>query len=76
VNSLHNLKTDRVVKAFERAGWKIERQKGSHIQLSKVGNANILSIPVHKGKPLKQSLLRSQIAKAGLTVEEFLRLYK
>jgi len=76
VSSLHNLKTDRVVKAFERAGWKIERQKGSHIQLSKVGNANILSIPVHKGKPLKQGLLRSQIAKAGLTVEEFLRLYK
>ena len=76
MSSLHNLKTDRVVKAFERAGWKIERQKGSHIQLSKVGNANILSIPVHKGKPLKQGLLRSQIAKAGLTVEEFLRLYK
>lgn len=76
MSSLHNLKPDRVVKAFEKAGWKIERQKGSHIQLAKEGNINILSIPVHKGKPLKQGLLRSQIAKAGLTVEEFFKLCK
>jgi hypothetical protein len=40
------------------------------------GNKNILSIPVHKGKPIKQGLLRNQISKAGLTVEEFLELYK
>ena len=76
MSSLHNLKPDRVVKAFERAGWKIERQKGSHVQLTREGETNILSIPVHKGKPVKQGLLRSQIAKAGLTVDEFLRLYK
>ena len=76
MSSLHNLKPDRVVKAFEKAGWNVERQKGSHIQLSKEGNINILSILVHKGKPLKQGLLRNQIAKAGLTVEEFLTLYK
>ncbi|MFH1703412.1 MAG: hypothetical protein ABIB41_08305 [Nitrospirota bacterium] len=42
----------------------------------KKGSPYILSIPVHKGKPIKQGLLRDQIAKAGLTVEEFLELYK
>jgi hypothetical protein len=31
---------------------------------------------VHKGKPIKQGLLRDQIKKAGLTVDEFLELYK
>ena len=76
MSGLHNLKPDRVVKAFERAGWTAERQKGSHVHLSKEGNRNILSIPVHKGKPVKQGLLRDQIAKAGLTVEEFLKVYK
>lgn len=76
MSSLHGLKPERVVKAFERAGWKIERQTGSHVHLSKEGNINILSIPVHKGKPVKQGLLRNQIAKAGLTVEEFSKLYK
>jgi len=73
---LHNLKPDRVVKAFQRAGWKNEGQRGSHVKLSKEGNPNILSIPVHKGKPIKQGLLRDQIKKAGLTVEEFLECYR
>ncbi|OGW06254.1 MAG: hypothetical protein A2W77_01780 [Nitrospinae bacterium RIFCSPLOWO2_12_39_16] len=73
---LHNLKPDRVVKAFIRAGWKHEGQRGSHVKLSKEGNPNILSIPVHKGKSIKQGLLRDQIKKAGLTVDEFLEYYR
>lgn len=76
MSGLHNPKPDRVVKAFERAVWKARGQKGSHVKLTKEGNPNILSIPVHKGKPVKQGLLRDQIAKAGLTVEEFLELYR
>ena len=76
MSGLHNLKPDRVVKAFERAGWTVEGQKGSHVKLSKEGNPNILSIPVHKGKPIKQGLLRDQIKKAGLTVDEFLEYYR
>ncbi|MDP1759702.1 MAG: type II toxin-antitoxin system HicA family toxin [Thermodesulfovibrionales bacterium] len=76
MSSLHNLKPDRVVKAFERAGWRSEGQRGSHVKLTKEGSPYVLSIPVHKGKPIKQGLLRAQIKKAGLTVEEFLRLYK
>jgi predicted RNA binding protein YcfA (HicA-like mRNA interferase family) len=76
MSGLHNLKPDRVIKAFERAGWKTREQKGSHVKLTKEGNINILSIPVHKGKPIKQGLLRDQIKKARLTVEEFLKLYK
>ena len=76
MSSLHNLKPERIVKAFERDGWITRGQKGSHVQMTKGGNAHVLSIPVHKGKPVKQGLLRSQIAKAGMTVEEFLALYK
>ncbi len=76
MSGLHNLKPDRVVKVFERAGWTNEGQRGSHVKLTKEGNPHILSIPVHKGKPIKQGLLLDQIKKAGLTVEEFLKLYK
>jgi predicted RNA binding protein YcfA (HicA-like mRNA interferase family) len=75
VTGPHNLKPEKVVKAFERAGWTVRGQRGSHIKLPKEGNQNILSIPVHKGKPIKQGLLRDQIEKAGLTMEEFLKLY-
>lgn len=77
MSSLHNLKPGRVIKAFERAGWKARPRTGtSHVQLTKEGSPIILSIPVHKGKPIKQGLLRDQIKKAGITVEEFLKLYK
>jgi len=76
MSSLHNLKPDRVVKTFERAGWRNEGQRGSHVKLTKEGSEYVLSIPVHKGKPIKQGLLRDQIKKAGLTVEEFLKLYR
>ena len=76
MSSLHNLKPDRVVKAFERAGWRSEGQRGSHVKLTKEGSLYVLSIPVHKGKTIKQGLLRDQIKKAGMTVEEFLKLYR
>ena len=76
MSGLHNLKPEKVVKAFERAGWTVRGQRGSHVKLTKAGNENILSIPMHKGRPVKQGLLRDQIKKAGLTVEEFLRLYR
>lgn len=72
--SLYNLKPKDVIKAFERAGWVNRGFKGSHVKLIKEGNPNILSIPVHKGKPVKIGLLKDQIRKAGLTEEEFMQL--
>ena len=72
--SLYNLKPERVIKAFERAGWVNRGFRGSHVKLTKEGNPNILSIPVHKGKPIKIGLLKDQIKKAGLVEEEFLRM--
>ena len=71
---LYNLKPEKVIKAFERAGWTNRGFRGSHVKLTHEGNANILSIPVHRGKPVKIGLLKDQIRKAGLTEEEFLRL--
>jgi len=69
---LYNLEPKRVIRAFENAGWKNRGSRGSHVKLTKEGNPNILSIPVHKGKPIKIGLLKDQIRKAGLTEKEFL----
>ncbi len=71
---LYNLRLEKVVKAFERAGWTNRGFKGSHVKLTKEGNRNILSIPAHKGKAVKIGLLKDQIKKAGLTEEAFLKL--
>ncbi len=61
----------RAVAAFCRAGYRIARQRGSHIILRKRGRPNLV-IPAHRAvAPL---LLRSQIRRAGLSEEEFLEL--
>jgi predicted RNA binding protein YcfA (HicA-like mRNA interferase family) len=76
MSGLNNLKPQRVVKTFERAGWQVERTTGSHVILAKPGSSRILSVPVHKGKPIKQGLIRNLISVAGLTVKEFMGLYR
>jgi len=63
-----------VIKAFQKAGWVNRGSRGSHFKLTKEGNPNILSIPVHKGKLIKIGLLKDQIRKSGLTEDEFLKL--
>jgi predicted RNA binding protein YcfA (HicA-like mRNA interferase family) len=64
------LKPREVVKTFERLGWEISRQRGSHIILTKEGHIATLSIPNHP--QVARGTLRSLIARAGLTVDEFL----
>lgn len=76
MKGLHSLQPERVVKAFERCGWRVTRQKGSHIILVKEDYPYNLSIPVHKGKPIKQGLMKKLIELSGLSTEEFLKLYK
>jgi predicted RNA binding protein YcfA (HicA-like mRNA interferase family) len=59
------------VKAFERAGWWKDRQRGSHVVMLKSGHIASLSIPQHR--ELAPGTLRSLIRAAGMTVDEFLR---
>jgi len=62
------------VKAFERDGWKLARQKGSHVILVKTGSWATLSVPDHR--ELAPGTLRSLIRASGLTVEQFVALTK
>ena len=58
-----------VVRVFEKHGWEVARQRGSHIILVKAGQNVTLSIPDHK--EVARGTLRSLIRSAGLTVQEF-----
>ena len=64
------LKPREVVKAFSKLGWDVARQKGSHIILTKEGHIATLSIPDHP--EVARGTLRALIARAGLTIEDFL----
>ena len=62
------------VKRFEWAGWRIARQRGSHVIMLKTGHIASLSVPQHK--QLAPGTLRSLIRASGLSVEEFIDLRK
>jgi len=64
------LRPREVIKAFERLGWETARQRGSHIIMTKPGHIATLSIPDHTC--IARGTLRSLIARAGISLEEFL----
>jgi predicted RNA binding protein YcfA (HicA-like mRNA interferase family) len=57
------------VRKFQKAGWSVARQKGSHVMMTKPGYQWTLSIPQHS--ELGPGLLRKLIRQAGLPIEEF-----
>ena len=61
----------RAVKAFERAGFHAGKPEGSHVTLKKPGSPPLV-IPLHR--EVSPYLLRSQIRRAHLTEDEFLKL--
>jgi len=62
----------KAVKAFNKSGWSVARQTGSHIIMIKNDYKVILSVPIHN--ELDRGTLRKLIKSAGLTVEDFVRL--
>ncbi|HCC68394.1 MAG TPA: hypothetical protein DEP99_00685 [Nitrospiraceae bacterium] len=60
------------VRKFQKVGWTVSRQKGSHVMMTKSHYQWTLSIPQHD--ELGPGLLRKLIHQAGLTVEEFNKL--
>jgi predicted RNA binding protein YcfA (HicA-like mRNA interferase family) len=59
-------------RAFEKAGWVFNRQRGSHMILIKSGAPLNLSIPDHH--ELDRGLLRGLIRDSGMSVDEFMNL--
>jgi predicted RNA binding protein YcfA (HicA-like mRNA interferase family) len=62
-----------VIKDLEKAGWRVHRQKGSHVSMHKEGNPSLVVVPLHT-RDLPRGTLHGILGDAGLTVEEFLEL--
>jgi predicted RNA binding protein YcfA (HicA-like mRNA interferase family) len=60
------------VKAFQRAGWRIDRQKGSHVILLRPGHVASLSVPQHP--EVAPGTLRALVRAAGISVDDFAAL--
>ena len=69
------MKAEKVIKVLVKLGFKIVRQKGSHIIL-KHPDGRVTVVPVHQGEELGRGILREIIKDAGIDKNEFLELLR
>jgi predicted RNA binding protein YcfA (HicA-like mRNA interferase family) len=64
-----------VIRALQKAGFKLDRVSGSHHAMIHRGPPfRLVSVPVHANRPLAIGTLSSILKRAGLSAEEFLAL--
>jgi predicted RNA binding protein YcfA (HicA-like mRNA interferase family) len=61
------LSGERLVKALERAGWQVVRQRGSHVRMKHPDRRVSLTVPLHR--ELKRGTLSGILTDAGLDAE-------
>lgn len=62
----------RLVKALERAGWEVARQRGSHVRMKHPDRRISLTVPLHR--ELKRGTLSGVLNDAGVDTDELRRL--
>ena len=72
---ISSLNPTKLIKILQKAGFKIIRQKGSHVIMMDDRKTRIV-IPVHPGKDIKPGLIRVIIKEAGLSRDDFFKLLK
>ncbi|MBL0212223.1 MAG: type II toxin-antitoxin system HicA family toxin [Holophagaceae bacterium] len=68
------LNYEQVVRALNRDGWVVVRQRGSHIRLQKHTPDETLKLIVPAHRPIKRSTLSHILKQARLTVDELQNL--
>ncbi len=62
------------LKALERVGFVVVRQRGSHVRIKKVTSKSVIKITIPIHETLDRGTLKGILRNAGLTVEEFVDL--
>ncbi len=70
---LPRVKGRELVRALERAGFQVDRTRGSHVFL-KHPDGRATAVPVHSGETIGPGLLRSILRDVELSVEELFDL--
>ncbi|MGA2385312.1 MAG: type II toxin-antitoxin system HicA family toxin [Candidatus Bathyarchaeia archaeon] len=65
----------KLIKILEHEGFKVIRQKGSHVILINQEKTRIV-VPLHPGKDIKPGLYRAILREAGINREKFLKLLR
>lgn len=70
-SSLPSLSFDRIIRAFQRDGWVVVRQRGSHIRLQKQTRDGVLKLTIPAHRPVKRSTLSQILKQAGMSADHF-----
>ena len=63
-----------MVRALQRDGWVVVRQRGSHIRLQKHTPDETLKLVIPAHRPIKRSTLSHILKQARITVDDLERL--
>jgi predicted RNA binding protein YcfA (HicA-like mRNA interferase family) len=74
VTKIPSLPYDQIIRALQRDGWTVVRQRGSHIRLQKRVGDEVLKITIPAHRPVKRSTLAHILKQARLSVDDFLKL--
>ena len=61
-----------LIKALEKDGWAVVRQRGSHVRLKKSGRRYALVVPLHK--EIRRGTLSGILRDADLSADDLQRL--
>lgn len=74
MSEIPSVSFERIIRALQRDGWVVIRQRGSHIRLQKRIATEILKITVPAHRPVKRSTLARILKQAKMPVEHFVKL--
>ena len=74
MSKVPSLPYTQIVKALQKDGWTIVRQRGSHIRLQKRIADELLKITVPAHRPVKRSTLAHILKQARIAVTRFAEL--
>lgn len=65
---------NRAIKCFEKMGYQVIRQRGSHVRMCHKSNSTKQPLTIPRHKTLGKGLIRKLLRDAELTIEEFSKL--
>lgn len=71
MSDIPSLSYVQIIRALQKLGFVVVRQKGSHIRLQKRTSDAIIKITVPAHKPVKVNTLRQILKQAKISIEEF-----
>jgi predicted RNA binding protein YcfA (HicA-like mRNA interferase family) len=69
-----SLPFSRIIRALQKTGWTVVRQRGSHIRLQKRFENEMVKITVPAHRPVKRSTLSHILKQARIDVKSFIDL--